>query len=177
MQAIGYGKNPNDSITGRRQIVRLGAIEEHCPKLWVLSDSPCNSDFEFIHSSVEGLHRTDVQLAGLSDFTIDPFEVTLDDGLFPDNTLLPDSCVGDSGGPIFVRDDRNAWSVAAITSRPLIPRGEIGVAAPRCTGLGSINVRLGAPEIMAWLTDIMVKSGCVAEVDGELVKFSSCVKS
>lgn len=180
MVAIGYGVNPDPKLTGRRQIAQLGSIKEHCPDHWdvlamrVKDDFPiCDPDFEFVHSNVENLQRESVEVAAMAGFD-DVLSVTLSDdaGHVPGtDSFLPDTCVGDSGGPVFIEDDRKLWSVAAITSRSVVPDTD----AEPCTGVGSINVRLGAPVVRDWLNDVLVKhENCTPIKNGDVIKFTNC---
>lgn len=165
MIAFGYGENPDEEVSGARQIAILGEILELCPDLNVSGQTRCNDGFEFVHSNVGNWSGMLDREAGLSAVTVN--------GRHADGDLLPDTCSGDSGGPVFIQD-KVAWSVAAITSRALVPTDQADKNKSKCTGYGGIYVRIGASDIIKWLTGRLKSDGCQAVTTEQTVSFPKC---
>lgn len=173
MIAIGYGMNPKAEHSGTRQLVNLGTSEKPCMDIQQPELSPCNKDFEFAKTNVEDWSQIlAIDVASLDRPTAKG-QVNAMIGPAAAQRVLPDTCNGDSGGPVFILSE-GRWSVAGITSRSLLPSQNGETHPVRCMGYGSIHIRAGADVVRKWITHHLQKAGCAQVREGDFLSFPTC---
>lgn len=169
--AVGYGVNPNEQWSGYRQWVSLARVTDYCPADIRINEHTCDAEVEFVSAAqlIQDTSFVGWDLQPQLVATERAFELASDHPA--PSWVAPDTCAGDSGGPVFASDG-GTFALVGLTSRGLVPPEERNAAS--CNGYGGIYTQTGSPSVVRWIRTVLEEEGCIEMQLEDRFRFAEC---